>query len=479
MKRLIVGSIIGNEKDNYLNEWLKNVQSYADYHVIIDDGSIDGTKEVLLDYCKNNKNVSLQRNEDSMFKNDEPKLRNMLWENIRKVAKGGDWVIIVDADEFYDELSEYKTELMRVDNNVIAFRLLDMWNEKQYRVDGHWSPYFHRMFRFKDWDFAIKGKGLHKPCVPEWVINSNNVYLSDVRCKHYSYLRDEDKKKKYEFYKKNVKDSFNLKHALSIMDIKPQLENVEKELPNIMITSLIHNRAWILPQFLNCLNNINYPKDKIKYCFIVNNTSDESLQLLKAWNNESLILEYNFKLSKNHGEHKWDNNLIKHMAIMRNQTLKMSERFDCEYMVNIDSDILFPPNIIKHLVTSDKKIISPVFFAGWGDDSGKRFPQVWDRGGFELSDSLLNLVCSRRTIVRVGGLGAFTCIHKDVWEKGVNYDRVYNLPSDMFGEDRDFCTRASVHGFWLFASTYYDLIHVDNKEMLEDIKTKSKILKYI
>ena len=475
MSKLIVGSIVGNEKNNYLQRWLENVSEYADLHCIIDDCSIDGTEEILKQYYNKGKCV-VHRNKTSMFKDNEPQLRNQLWEMIRSHANEGDWVIIVDADEFYVNLKDKKDELMNVDENVIAFRLLDLWNETQYRVDGYWSPYFHRMFRFKDWPFAIEGEGLHKPCVPQWVINSKNVYMSEVRCLHYSYLRDEDKKRKYDFYMKNVKDKFNLNHARSIMEVKPTLKDIDSELPSILITSLLHNREWILPQFLKCLDSINYPKEKIKYCFIVNNNTDNSVEMLRQWskdNDNCMIIEYNFDKTIN-GEHKWDNNLIHHMAIMRNQTLNIADKLNVDYMVNIDSDILFDKNVIKHLVTCDKKIISPVFWAGWG--SNKKFPQCWDRGGYELSECTLNLFKTRRCISRVGGLGAFTAIHKDVWKAGVNYNRVYNLPSDVFGEDRNMCTRASVLGFKLWASTYYDLIHVDNKEMLEEILLYNKYI---
>jgi len=73
-------------------------------------------------------------------------------------------------------------------------------------------------------------------------------------------------------------------------------------------------------------------------------------------------------------------------------------------------------------------------------------------------------------IFEVGGLGAFTCIHRDVWEAGVNYTRVDNLPSNMQGEDRDFCVRARVLGFDLRATNYFDLIHVDDKKMLAELE---------
>jgi len=244
----------------------------------------------------------------------------------------------------------------------------------------------------------------------------------------------------------------------------------DKELPTILITSLIHNRAWILKDFLKCCDKINYPNDKISYYFLVNNNSDEGLDILKEWceGKNAMISAYNFEL-KSDKEHSWDNNLLRHMAVMRNNTLDVAKQLKVDYMINIDSDILFPRDVVRHLVDSDKDIISPVFFAGWG--SSKKLPQCWDRGGFELSQSTLDNFKTRRAIFKVGGLGAFTCIHKSVWQNdNVNYSRVYNLPTNVRGEDRDFCMRAVCNGFDLWASTYYDLLHIDNKEMYDDFK---------
>jgi len=460
MSKLIVGSIVGNEKNNYLKLWLDNVKEYADIHCVVDDASNDGTNEMLED-----SGAVVIRNEESMFTNNESGLRNKLWELIRRTANEGDWIIIVDADEFYPDLVFQKKELMKVKEDIIAIRLLDLWNNTQYRTDGHWSPFFHRMFKFKDYPFAIEGKELHRYPLPKYTESLKEVYMSELRCSHYSYLRDEDKKKKYNFYLKNVKDTFNLLHAKSIMEVEPTLKDIKSELPKILITSLIHNRDWVLPEFVKCLDNINYPKDKIQYCFIVNNNTDKSVDMLKEWNSKCNIIEYNFANTST-GEHKWDGNLIYHMAVMRNKTLSVAKGLEVDYMVNIDSDILFPPNTIKHLINCDKRIISPVFFAGW--NSEKKLPQVWDRGGYDLSENTLNILKNKKCILKVGGLGAFTCIHKSVWEKGVHYGRVYNLPSDMFGEDRDFCVRAVVNNFLLFSSNYYNLIHIDNKEMLRD-----------
>jgi len=457
--RLIVGSIVGNEKDNYLEEWLTNVKGYADLHIVIDDASTDGSNKIL-----KASGAIVTRNKKSLFKTDEAQLRTQLWEKIRAHAKKGDWIFIVDSDEFYD--SPKAEILANCKGEVAAIKLCDMWSEEEYRIDGYWSPYFCRLFEFRDMPYDIIQQGLHTSPIPHYAQASKEVYVSSLRCRHMAYVRVADRKRRYDFYLANVKDDFNLAHAKSIVKV-PTLKSYTHEYPEIMIASLIHNREWILPKFLRCLNNIDYPKDKIRFCFVVNNNKDKSIEILKEWNKEALIMEYNFETDVSGADHQWTNNLLGHMAIMRNQTLKMAEKLGVEYMINIDSDILFPPKVVKHLIDTDKKIISPVFWARWNLD--KKLPQVWERGGYEFSADLLSKLNSKG-IFEVGGLGAFTCIHRDVWEAGVNYTRVDNLPSNMQGEDRDFCVRARVLGFDLRATNYFDLIHVDDKKMLAELE---------
>ena len=137
--KLIVGSIVGNEKDNYLEEWLTNVKGYADLHIVIDDASTDGSNKIL-----EASGAIVTRNKESLFKTDEAQLRTQLWEKIRAHAKKGDWIFIVDSDEFYD--SPKAEILANCKGEVAAIKLCDMWSEEEYRIDGYWSPYFHRLF---------------------------------------------------------------------------------------------------------------------------------------------------------------------------------------------------------------------------------------------------------------------------------------------------------------------------------------------
>lgn len=499
MSRIIVISIVKNEAKRFLKRWLDNVQTYADAHLIIDDGSdCVETIQILKEYQNNYEDkVEVIFNENSRFEKEETSLRKQLWDSLLKSKfkpeEEKDWIFVVDADEFYyDDLKKRKVELLNLPKryNVVMFRLLDVWDKESrsayYRTDGFWSPYFHRMFRFKELPFNVSGSGLHHPSVPSYALNDKEVFPSDIRCFHLGYSTEELRQEKYNWYIDKT-DGINLQHAKSIIE-EPFLSSTllkEKELPHIVIGSLVKDREWILPDYLKCIDAIDYPKEKISYIFIINNSSDRSFDILHQWSQGKNVhlMEHNFKLTEPHGEHKWNHQLLDEMANMRD-CLK-DEAFELlrwnDYLISIDTDILFPPGVIKHLVMSDKEIISPVFWAGWHDGKydTQKLPQVWINGGYHLTNDFVQFVANSRRVFEVGGLGAFTAIKKtlNTTNPALNYQNVDFMPHGMEGEDRNFCMRASVLGIKRFASTYYDLLHIDNPQQLNEIKDKKAKLK--
>lgn len=482
MPHLVALSIVRNEKNRYLKEWLNNVQSYADIHIILDDCSDDGTYEELRFFeAENNESVAIIRPyKESQFVKNESLLRNDLWNYARGYINAfGDpntWCIVVDADEFYDSsLKERKDELLNLSEkyDVVAFHLCDMWTRQMYRIDGFWSPYFHRMFKYRDLPFSSSlNKGLHHPSIPEYAYTSTKVFNSEILCRHRSYETTDSQIRKYKFYLENSSTDFDKQHAKSILEVEPQLKKVSDDYTeSILVASLIRNREWILPYFLKCIENIDYPSEKTHYYFILNNSTDNSFKLLRQFQEKHprVIIDIHNFSDRDRQDHSWDAELIRNMAEMRNMHLRKAEFLQVDKLVSIDSDILFPPKLVQHLVSSDRDIISPVFWAGWNTSAGK-LPQVWQRGGYEFDNNFLQTLLTKRCLLPVGGLGAFTCIDKKVWNAGCNYDRIDNLPNDISGEDRDFCIRAKALGFNLWASTYHDLIHIDNPQMLAKIK---------
>lgn len=223
--RLIAITIVKNEENNYLRSWLKSIGKIADYHIFLDDASDDNTPNIIEEHLKKYSG-KLYRSKKSIFLENEPKLRSRLWRYVRSEAHEGDWILIVDADEFYDRhILQLKPKLLNnkfPDIEVVKVSCLDMWDAHAYRTDGHWSPYATdtRLIRFHNVPFGEKNKFLHQPPYPASTDLSKNLDIWIPKI-HFAYLRAKDKKRRYDFYTSHVSPKQNpvgYKHALSIMD---------------------------------------------------------------------------------------------------------------------------------------------------------------------------------------------------------------------------------------------------------------------
>jgi len=227
--RLIAITIIRNEENNFLTDWLDNIGRIADYHIFLDDASDDNTPWIIAQHLKNHPG-ELHRRKTSLFRENEPALRGQLWDYVRAAARNGDWVLIVDADEFYDEhLLKLKDKLLNndfPDADVVQVSCTDMWNAREYRTDGYWSPQNSdtRLIRFYNVPFDVRGQSLHLPPYPASTDLTKKISIWIPKI-HFAYLRDADKKRRYEFYTANVSphgDIISYRHALSI--VAPNVE---------------------------------------------------------------------------------------------------------------------------------------------------------------------------------------------------------------------------------------------------------------
>lgn len=471
--KLVVQMIVRNEADRYLKQILGPVcnSEAVSRVIIIDDGSTDKTSEL----CRSFPKTKVITQKTSLFDVNESALREKLWNLVK--SENPDWVLSLDADELFE--SKFWSELpamLETNYEWFAFRLLDMWDAEHYRIDGHWSPMFTRLFRFRSEPFGRQGT-IHSGCVPTYINDMRyGQARADIRCKHLGWSTPEEKERKYDFYMGKCAFGVNRIHALSIK--KPAtLKKYEDviEIPNIIITSLVRNREWCLDQFLTGIKLLDYPKNKLSFYFLINDSKDKSKEMLEKFKKENKeyrhieIEEINFEDTPSE-EHKWTVQRLRNMGEMRNRCL--SKIGDNDYLFSIDTDIVIQhKELLKHLVSLEREVVSEVFWAYWGRRDVDALPNVWIRGGYETSFEFLNLLRNKGTF-EVGGLGAITLIRKDVIERGVNYNWLVSLPQNMEGEDRHFCVRCATMGVILWADTWYAPKHLeqDEKSFLTNIK---------
>lgn len=222
---MIYAQMIGrNESSRYLVEVLERLSGQVDKIIFTDDCSDDDTAEVASRYAE------VFKTDKPTFAKHEGQLRAFAWGNLSKFAKIGDWVIAIDCDEklFHIEDQSIRDVLNSSPFDVVNVRFYHMWNETQYRVDKLWTPNNStRIFRFME-NGGFYNRKLACGSEPTYIVDfmrARNYWVnSGLVMQHLGYVRDEDKKMKFERYSNLDGGQFHqLEHINSIVDENPVL----------------------------------------------------------------------------------------------------------------------------------------------------------------------------------------------------------------------------------------------------------------
>ena len=233
--KLIVGLQVYNEADKFLPEWVKEVRSYADDLVVLDDCSTDDTVRVLFEGFTG-KPLNVSRAPENLFTKNELVLRKWLWSLLRETARRYleqghiPWILMLDADEFMEDKFKREFRPLLEDPGMWHYGLqfYHFWRSRDYyRVDKLWKPPTGpRLIRI-DPDFPGKWREtpLHCGSTPSNIFNregrpGRNL---DYVIKHYGYvLSPEEKHARYTAL--DPKGAFApQKHYDSILDTNPVL----------------------------------------------------------------------------------------------------------------------------------------------------------------------------------------------------------------------------------------------------------------
>ena len=187
----------------YLPGFLRNVGPQVDGIVALDDGSTDGSGEIL---GQQESVIELIR-----IPGDRPE-----WDEVgnhrRLVAAalrhGAEWIICVDADERLERDFRARAERVISRGRVLgysafALRLRELWDERdQYRVDGIWGrKMFARMFRARE-DHEFDPRPLHAHKAPLQGRLGGRFPRSDLTIYHLGMLRPEDREARRQRYER-------------------------------------------------------------------------------------------------------------------------------------------------------------------------------------------------------------------------------------------------------------------------------------
>lgn len=221
MTQIVANLVVRNEENGYLRRVLDRLTTQVDKIIVTDDCSDDATPEIAANY-----GAAVQVLPEPTFRKHEGHLRQLSWEWLEKNLDDpkDTLVLAIDADEELYETTYTLRELAEMTRfKVFNVTFFHMWNETHFRSDGGWRPHgSSRLFRYMPGGF-FQDRQLACGSEPTYVhsmIRGQRFFRpSGLVMKHLSYIKDEDKRRKYERYAELDGGAFHAgAHIQSIID---------------------------------------------------------------------------------------------------------------------------------------------------------------------------------------------------------------------------------------------------------------------
>lgn len=233
----------------------------------------------------------------------------------------------------------------------------------------------------------------------------------------------------------------------------------------ILIGAPIRNRAWVLPYYLAALDRLEYPKELLSFCFILNDSTDESRELLLDFydNHDSVtIMDINQGSPVDREDRQDRDKIYGPLAEVRNLLISHAAIIGADYLFSVDSDIIVPPDTLTRLLAHQKDIVAALIYNDYHfnahENYPNRFPNIMiHRNGLQsYRDYPLN------SLFEVDVTGAVYLLSRDVCQQ-VRYG--YHIE----GEDVHFCHEAKGKGFSLWCDSSIFCQHIMTREQLGSI----------
>jgi len=149
----------------------------------------------------------------------------------------------------------------------------------------------------------------------------------------------------------------------------------EQKEPSVFISVLVRNKAHILPYFLSCIENQNYPKSRLILYLKSDHNEDNSIDILETWLKDILprrqyhdiITDFQRCYNEScriEGESSsvgWSDVRFQHIMELRQKSLDLARFSLADFYFSLDSDaLLTDPDTIDHLVSKDKLVVAPM-----------------------------------------------------------------------------------------------------------------------
>jgi glycosyltransferase involved in cell wall biosynthesis len=194
-------SLLGWDSKTNIERFMESVTKYCDGLVVFDDGSTDGSRDVVTEWSGSIE-LEIPSNKENTPK-QECFHRARSLEHCKRL--GADWVLCLDPDEVFEKKAECGAlralcEQLDSQYDSVEFPMRDLWRTDRFvRLDGRWSkstgPRLFRLGKNLSYDIA---PAFRDSLVPNGITSTAKSALKVV---HFGYAKDDAIISKYKRFK--------------------------------------------------------------------------------------------------------------------------------------------------------------------------------------------------------------------------------------------------------------------------------------
>lgn len=139
-------------------------------------------------------------------------------------------------------------------------------------------------------------------------------------------------------------------------------------IPHVLWHVLVRNGENMLPLYLDCLKNQDYPKQKITLYVRTNDSTDDTERILESWlaENGPLYKEVIYDSSPSrfrpnfYGGHQWNGERVDLMRHLRDKGLMTARDVNADFFFSCDVDNFLLPDTLSSLVELNLPVAAPL-----------------------------------------------------------------------------------------------------------------------
>ena len=181
--------------------------------------------------------------------------------------------------------------------------------------------------------------------------------------------------------------SFRLDHKL---DTAPAARKPAATHPRVLIAILAKQKEPSLPLYLQCIEELDYPKSSIVLYIRTNNNCDNTELILRNWISRVGHKYAEIELDaanvtipvENFGVHEWNPVRFKVLGNIRNISLSKTIEYDCDFYFVCDVDNFIQPCTLSEIIDVNLPIVAPLLRSVSPDDPYSNYHADIDPQGY-------------------------------------------------------------------------------------------------